>query len=460
MNQLLVLARWETRRLWRTGTARAALTLLFIAGLIAIGTTSREIARQEREIAALPADYATKMERIAHKFPEGEHAGYIAYYTFFPTHHTPTGLANLALGLRDVVPATLWVRLLGLEGQLYESSIGNPALQALGTFDLAFVLCALAPLVLLILTHDILTRDREQCLLPLALAQGGGLGRLFVTRLLVRSGAVAGVCVGLFIVALIWRQIPLDGAAWAWIGAALLHLACWSAIAAVIAAGARTISASLAAAGATWVGAVVILPAILNLVIVSAYPVPDGLEVTVRQRQETHGGWDKPKEETFTTFFQAYPQWRDTTPVTGRFAWKWYYAMHHVGDASVATDSAAYRENLLARSRAMTRLAWLAPPIAAQLMFSRTAHTDLEAHLGYLDRVREFHEELKTFFHPLVFAESRLEKEDYRTFPGFRATSPEPTGGVTGQWAGLSSILLPTILLAGLARHIVQRIRT
>lgn len=459
MNASLSLTRWEALRLWRTGTARAALILLFIAGLVAIGTTSREVARQEREIAALPADYAIKMERIAHQFPEGEHAGYVAYYAFFPTYHAPSGLAHLTVGLRDVVPATLWVRLLGLEAQLYESSIGNPALQALGTFDLAFVLCALAPLVLLVLTHDILTRDREQGVLPLALVQGGGLRRLFVTRLLVRTGAVTGVGVGLFLIALIWRQTPLDGSAWVWIGTALLHLGCWSALAAVIAAGARTVSASLAAAGSVWVAAVVVVPAVLNLVIVSVYPVPEGLEVTVRQRQETHSGWDKPKEETFTKFFQAYPQWRDTAPVTGRFAWKWYYAMHHVGDTAVATESAAYRDNLLARSRAMARLAWLAPPVAAQLILSRTAQTDLEAHLGYLARVREFHAELKTFFHPLVFAETSLEPKDYGTFPGFRGMSNDPTEGDSRAWTGPFLLLLPMIFLTGLARFMLHRLR-
>ena len=151
MNAFAHLCRWEVRRLLRTGTARATLGLLFVAGLLALGAADREIDRQAREIASLDAHYASALAVVAEHHAPRAHAGEIAYYTFFPTDHPAPALAKLSLGLRDLVPAAVWVRLLGLEGQLYASSIGNPAVQALGPFDLAFVVCALAPLALLLL---------------------------------------------------------------------------------------------------------------------------------------------------------------------------------------------------------------------------------------------------------------------------------------------------------------------
>ena len=455
MNAFTRLFIWELRLLLRTGTARATLGLLFVAGLLALAAADREIDRQADEIASLDSQYTTALAAVAEHNTPRAHAGEVAYYTFFPTHHTAPALAKLSLGLRDLVPAAVWVRLLGLEGQLYASSIGNPAIQALGPFDLAFVLCALAPLALLLLAHDLLTRDREHGLLPLALTQAASLPRLFAARLLVRAAAVASVCVALWVIALLWLALPLNLAALAWLADALLHLACWTAIAGLIATACRSLSASLATAGTVWVGAVVVLPALLNLVIATAYPVPEGLALTVRQRQETHAGWDKPKPETFAQFFRTHPQWRDTAPVTGRFAWKWYYAMHQAGDNSVAPDAATYRQNLLARAAATERLAWFAPPVAAQLLLSRRAGTDLESHLAYLDRIRAYHAQLQTHFFPLIFAEKEITPADFAAFPRFRAPTSPATAGT---FLERLPLLLTTLALAALSLRAARRV--
>ncbi len=445
---------WELRRLARAGTARVALGLLFAAGLLALFAAGREVARHERELAAADPAYAAQMERIGKQFPAGGHAGYVAYYTFFPVRNPTPPLAVFSLGLRDVTPSVVWIRLLGLEGQLHESGIGNPVLQALGAFDLAFVLCALAPLVLLVLLHDVLSRDRAQGVLPLVVAQAGGLGRVFAARVLARFAAVAAVAVALFAVGAAWHGVPVNGAALAWLGDALLQLACWTAIGALLAALATGVAATLAAAVSAWVVGVVLAPALINLATVTLHPVPEGLAITVAQRQETHAGWDRPKEDTFARFFALRPEWRDTPPVTGRFAWKWYYAMHQVGDASVAANAERYRARLVARAALLARLAWAVPPATAQLLLSRRAGTDLEAHLAFLDRVRAFHGEMQVHFFPAIFAERELPPTAWREFPRFVPPPSAPAAGGPGERLPLVvTVLLCAVFLPAALRR-------
>lgn len=447
MNAFIHLLGWEFRRLSRARSAWGISVGLLIAGLFSIWSGEREIAREQREIDGLHAHYATQMGQIAARYPTGEHAGYVAYYTFFPTYHAPSGLAQLSLGLRDVAPTTLWVRMLGLEGQLYESGLGNPALQSLGNFDLAFVICTLAPLVLLVLTHDILTRDHDLGRFALLAVQAGSLARLFFARLLAAALLVASLCSLLFGVAVVWLRLPCDAAALGWLAGLWAYLACWTAAAGLIAALCRTVGASVATALASWVISVVLLPALLNLAVATAFPVTEGLALTVRQRQESHARWDKPRAETLALFFRRYPDWSETSSVTGRFAWKWYYALQQVGDDAVAAESAAYRQNLLARQRVLERLAWLTPSTYAQILFSRQAGTDLDAHLAYLDRVRAFHEEMKRHFYPLVFAEQQLVPGDYAHFPRYAATGPLIRPGSLGPLLFLAAALFAATVL-------------
>lgn len=426
MKAFLRLCRWEIRHLLRDGQAWLVCGALFAAGLLALWTGERRLARHHAEIAGLPAHYAAQMAGIAKQFsPEGE-AGYVAYYTFFPTLHPLAPLAGLAVGVRDIVPNVTWVRLLGLEGQLYEADLGNPALQALGNFDFAFVLCALAPLALLVLAHDALTRERESGRFPLLLAQGGSAGPLLAARVTIRTLAVGLTCTLVFGLACARLHILLTAEALGWLAATWSHLAAWAGLVAWIAAATRTPTASLAGALTLWIAQVVLLPALLNLSLATALPVREGLELTVRQRQESHAAWDKPRAETMEKFFVHNPDWSGTPPVTGRFAWKWYYAMQQTGDESVAAASAAYRENLRARQRITARLAWLAPAAYAQLLFSQRAGSDLDAHLAYLDRVRAFHAELRAYFYPMVFADRNITPADYAAFPHFRTNVPSP----------------------------------
>lgn len=452
MNAFLRLLLWEWRHLWRSGLAWLVCGGLLAACVLAIWAGENNLARHRSEIAALPALYAAQMDGIAKQFtPEGE-AGYVAYYAFFPTHRPVPPLAALATGVRDLVPAVVWVRLLGLEGQLYEADLGNPALQALGGFDFAFVVCALAPLALLVLAHDAFTRDRELGRFTLVAAQGGSAGALLAARVGVRVLAIGATVTCAFLFACLWLRLAPAGNSLRWLAAAWAYLACWTGVAALIAAATRTVAASLAVALTTWVAAVVLVPALLNLALVAAFPVTEGLALTVRQRQEIHGGWDKPKPETFARFFVNHPEWRDTPPVTGRFAWKWYYAMHQVGDESVAAESTTYRDNLLARQRVMARLAWFAPPVYAQLLLSARAGTDLDAHLAYLDRVRAFHGELRRYFYPLVFADRSIAPTDYAAFPRFNAAPSEPSAN-TSIWPLL---LLAVALVAATRRALVS----
>lgn len=410
---------WEFRHLWRSGQAWLVCLGLLVASLAALWAGERRLSEHRREIAALPRHYADQMARITPEFtPQGE-AGYVSYYTFYPTHHAMSPLAGLAFGVRDIVPNVVWVRLLGVEGQLYESDLGNPFVQALGSLDLAFVWCALAPLALLVLCHDVLTRDRDGGRLTLMAAQGGSLAALLLVRIAVRFTLLASLSAVVFAVAGAWLHIPFDAAACNWLATVWAHLATWAGVAAVIAVVARTVAASLAAALTLWTAAVVLVPALLNLALVTAFPVTEGLELTVRQRQESHAACDKPRAETMEKFFAHNPDWAGTPPIEGRFAWRWYYAMQQVGDESVAAASENYRRNLRARQATITRFAWLAPAAYAQLVLSARAGTDLDAHLDYLDRVRAFHAHLRQTFYPLFFAEATITPADFAKFPRF-----------------------------------------
>ena len=441
---MMLLLKVEWLRLRRRVSVWAILFVFFIAGLAAIFLGQHGYEAQMQEVAGIGGQFHEQCQRLEHRYKKaGEHSGYWAYYSAFPVAQKPQPLAALSWGLRGVAPSVIWVRLLGLEQQLYETEMANPQIQSLGQFDLGFVFSVLAPLVLLLLCHDVLSRDRSDGTLPLLAAQAGGLGKIFFVRLLLRFVLLVAVCVFLFLAAGVILELPRSSETWVWLGVALIGLLPWALIVAVIAARARSVGTSLMAAMACFVGFMVLLPALFQLSLSVAFPVAEGLELTVRQRQVMHDGWDQARQLNYEKFLSERAQYAEFPTVPeDTFSWRWYYAMHEVADRSVKKLSQQYIASLRQRQLWSQRLAWISPPAMTQAMLCSHAATDLEAYLRHLDQTRAFHEDLKDYFFPLIFAETVFASGATQGFPQFR---PNQAPRVSLNF--LPSFLLSLILL-------------
>lgn len=411
----------DCRLLVRSRFSVAALLLLLILTSLAVAAGLSTVARQnatidrvaiahQRDAAATIAEYGK---------PDSD-AGYAAYYTFHLTSDRPSDLAFAALGQRDIQPYVLRVRLLGLQAQLYESEIINPELALPGPFDFTFVLIYLAPLIVIALMHDMVTGEREAGRLRLLASLPSRPGGLWLRRSGLRYGlvllallaplAIGGVIAGASITGLVILSLI-----------AALYLAFWFGLSLLVAARGKTSAGTATALVGCWIVLTLLIPTAANAVITRAIPVVRSVDLTLAQREAVHHAWDIPKDEVMHTFFAKRPEWRDTPPVTGRFHWKWYYAMHEMGDDSVAPQLAEYRKALAERQAWTARMGWLSPAAAVQTLAHRIADTDLEAHLAYQDSVAVFHERLRVFYYPYLFEERPFDRADFAAIPTYDA---------------------------------------
>jgi ABC-2 type transport system permease protein len=417
----LIFVEWLLLR--RSRSSVVALALLCVLSIAAVCVGLVEVDRQRTQQVRLLELQSEETEAQAQWIAKTADAGNAAYYSFHPTWNPPSSLAFAALGFRDVAPQTLRVRALGLEAQLYENESFNPEMALLGRFDFAFVVIYLAPLFIIALLHDLVSRERESGRLPLLVAMSSNVRVVWWTRILIRTGLVSLALLVPFAFAA-WREGASPAVASLFSAAVLAYLAFWS----VLVRGVGLIRVSSAAhAGAlvaTWATLTLALPSAAQAVIAGSVPVDQGMKLTLAHRQAVHVAWDIPKETTMQAFFRTHPEWRDTPPITGQFHWKWYLAFHQVGDESVAEQAKRYREGLLDRQRLTGRAGWTLPPVAAQLFLHRLAKTDLPAQLAYEDAIRAYHEELRRFYYPYLFNELPYGREDFVKAPEFRFVRP------------------------------------
>lgn len=197
----------------------------------------------------------------------------------------PAPKSILASGISDLQPDAWKVSLMGKDAQS-DSVFENPVNLASGSFDLAFVLAFLLPLLVIALSFNLISSEREQGTLALQRAQPVAFGALFFQKMLARFVLLAGLTLLVTMPLLAWLGIPLTSAtACMTAGTAVLYSLFWFLLALGInLRGGSSALNALFCIGA-WLGFTLVVPALVNMLAQKVHPVPSraGFQTALRE---------------------------------------------------------------------------------------------------------------------------------------------------------------------------------
>ena len=183
-------------------------TLLIALMLSGLSLTNGllDVKHQEAQIEFLKAETAADQSYV---LPSQGDAGSAAYYIFHLTYDPPSELAFAALGMRDELPWKHRLRMLALEGQIYESDPGNPELSYLGKLDFAYLVSIVLPLLLIGLLFDLDARERRESRLELLYATSRSGERVLLYRASARALLLFAAITAPFLIALLFSNASL-----------------------------------------------------------------------------------------------------------------------------------------------------------------------------------------------------------------------------------------------------------
>ena len=344
--------------------------------------------------------------------------GGAAYYVFHFTYAPPSSLAFVSRGVRDDLPWKHRVRMLALEGQIYETDAGNPELSKIGKLDFAFVAAFLLPLLSILLLYDLRAVEVRNNRWAFISATVGNGDRLLLTRAVLRSCMLYFALMIPFIVAAM-----INGAATSDIVLVLVAVALnclfWCLLAFFIFTRIESGPTTAAILLGCWFVFSVAIPVGGKYLIEQSITVPQGGEILLTQREAVNDAWDLPKEATMTPFLERHPEWKNTPKITQSFEWKWYYAFQQVGDQTVEPLSKALRSGISGRDNAMSKVSLISLPLLTQRLLSRAAKTDIASFQHYDTCVRGFHQSLREFHYPMLFGDLEYSKQQMSKLPIF-----------------------------------------
>lgn len=414
----------ESKQFARNRLTWLGFSIFIVIGLYAIWHGKATIDKQREIIAQV--DMAQSEQLETHLTHHADHEiGALLYYQFFYTKNLPTDWAGFSIGQRDINPYTLKVRMLAVEGQLYDTELTNPITLLSGNLDISFVFIFLLPLLVIALTFNVLSAEQESGVWAFVASQPVALHKVLYLKLCVKFIALSLVIATLFVAAVIIHKLPVDMRLFVVVALVLAYLIFWFMVVFFVITLKNSSNINAVTLLSSWLFLLVLIPSLSNVIIIRLFPIPEALATTVTQREAYHEKWDMPKSVVMEPFFASYPQYSHYSIPEDRFSYGWYYAMMFAADSEATRSASELFDKLEKRQRASQWIGYFIPNLFLQNTFNKIAKTDLENHVAYLKSVKAFHRRLSEFFYPSIFEMDLPHTINWDELPEFQLITTE-----------------------------------
>lgn len=198
---------------FRTKLCVVSLVLLMSIGVISILIGKQYLVKQEKTIVAAQEFQDESIQRNLEY--NNDDLGLLLYYLRFTLIKKPSNINAISIGQSDVTPLLQAVTIRGLEAQKYDSDFENPSLLLSGNLDLGFVIIYLFPLILIAISYNLYSEEKELGTWRILAAQTAGKGKFLYKKLLVRVGFILAILIFLLGLARVLLQIELNQNFWA-----------------------------------------------------------------------------------------------------------------------------------------------------------------------------------------------------------------------------------------------------
>jgi ABC-2 type transport system permease protein len=465
---VLTVARKEFRGMLRDGRVLAGAVVLLLLAVLALASATARYASLANERAVAQALIAEQWNEQGDKNPHS--AAHYGVYAFRPV--LPLGFFDP--GVLPYAGVSIW-----LEAHRQNFAAGRPAddmtsLARFGELSLAFILQALVPLGLLLMSHAAFAGEREHGTLRQVLASGISPAKLFIGKFVGLGATVLLLLAPLWLLAVV--ALALAGAAAPWaaalslFGVYLAYFALLLLLALIVSARASSAQASLLTLLAFWAIMTFVVPRVAADVgrVVAPTPTAAEFQRAVEDDIATGLGGDPPAEriaQRRAALLRLYRAGSESElPIN--FQGVVFAIQDEVGNAAYDKHFALLHAAIDRQADVLEAASVLSPRVALALISQELAGTSL-AHQRQFERGAEgFRRDLMEVLNRDITLNSRPGQSDYRAGPelwrrtGEYRYQPEPLRLSWARCAApLTVLALWSIVLASAATATVRHLR-
>jgi ABC-2 type transport system permease protein len=357
--------------------------------------------------------------------------------------------APLSVGQSDVQPFYYRVTAHPSHTFLSTSEIQNPLSQMTGSFDVAFVMIFVLPILIIAVSFDLMSREKEGGVLGLIAAQGVTLRTLILAKVAARALVLVALLLALMLLAAALVGADFSSATTftqlgLWYVVIIGYAAFWFALAFLVNAMSLPSVTNGVILANLWLLFVVVLPSVVNVVASTLYPAPSRVELTTEMREATEAA-DKEAASAREAYLFDHPDLAGAAPG----AMDGFYIQVLATDAAVekvvTPIMAKFSAQAEKREDVVALLQYTSPAIAAQQALNALVGTGNERFTDFTNQVLAFHNDWRGFFTSKIIKGQRLSAADFDAIPAFQYVPPALERDRT--LGPVAALLLATVVL-------------
>lgn len=373
----------------------------------------------------------------------------------------PAPLAAFSVGQSDLYPYYFKVSSQSKQTFATNDEIENPGNLLAGRFDLAFVIIYLYPLLILALSYNLLSAEREQGTLAIMMSQPVAL-RTFVTgKVGLRAAVVLALAVGFSLAGFLLSGVSFSAAGalarlWLWLAVVVGYGAFWFALSIAVNAFGKSSATNALALTGLWLVLVLLVPSLLNVAVTSVYPVPSRVEMVQAMRRASAEATAK-GSQLLAKYMEDHPELASGGQVDANDFFTKRIAVDSETERLVQPVLDHFDRQVLGQQTLVDRFRFLSPAIATQAALNDIAGASAARYRHFLAQVDEFHQSWRAYFNPRIVQKAQLQPADYDRFPTFTFRE-ESTGAVAQRvLLGLLGLLLPGLAIGWFGLRALRR---
>lgn len=338
-------------------------------------------------------------------------------------------LALLAIGQSDLHAVNVKAYLWSSQGVMWaKSELQNPVNLQAGRFDLAFVVVWLFPLLVLMLSYNLLAAEREDGTLALLLSQPVSLRQILLGKALARAVIAIGGFSTLALFAILTGLLSMRIQPFQWTilfglcGWLLLVMGYglfWLLLAVLVNLQHHSAAKNVVTLAGAWLLIVLVIPSLLSSAAAMLYPIPPRAELIIADR-EAEPNIARDGARALAGFWQAHPELQPTAPtIEINDSRRQVLAIFLANNRSFEAIAQRYDEQLARQQRWLGRFGWCSPAVVMNQSLQHLAGTGSAHFQQFRADVWQWVLAQRAFFVPRIMRGEKLTLNDYDELPQF-----------------------------------------
>ena len=319
------------------------------------------------------------------------------------------------------------------------SEFQNPEKLLAGNLDVAFFILFLFPLLLLALTYNVQSADKETGITPLLTAQAASVNSIMYQRLLFRWLLALSPVIIIAVVSFIQLYALPHFSVLSflqWWGVALLYALFWLVIAALVQRFHFSSLINAIVLAGVWVLLLIAIPGLLNTWFNYKYPSTNKTEIA-EYRDYDYKAWDLPNAEHKKFFFSIYPQLqKDSVRIDSNDIRSFSYALQVFNKEKELYNAIANKKN--EQAAVEKNSFWINPVGGVMRSFAAISNTTLQQQQQFEQAVMAYRLQKLKHIYENQLLQTHFTKKDFEGMPKYKAAAAN---------SAIYFYLLPLLLL-------------